>query len=143
MMTLEQNKQKMFYSLYLGQQPEYELDDKGNKILLFVDSEGKEYYKETGEIIEVYSTPVEFKGNISFGGGESRDAEYGFDISSYSAVLVVGKGMLPLTETSVIWYENEPTITEGGADGKLADYKIVKVSPSLNVDKYILQKVVK
>lgn len=145
MRTLNRNKQKMYYALYLGKEPEYELDADGNKILLYVDSEGIEHYKETGGQIDSYTAPIEFEGSISFGGGDSRDTEYGFDISSYSAILVVDKELLPLTETSVIWYENEPTTvySGGGADGKLADYKIVKVSPSLNVDKYVLQKVVK
>jgi hypothetical protein len=56
----------------------------------------------------------------------------------------VGKNTLPITETSLIWHDTEPTKDIGGyADGVSADYRIVKVSSSLNFDKYVLKKVVK
>lgn len=144
MRTLNRNKRKMFYAQYLGKTPEYETDINGNLIVVYTEKDGTVHYKETGNMIDSYSKPVEFYGNISLSGGQSVSTEYGFDISKYSAVLVMPKGSLPLTETSLIWFENAPiSLPTGNADSKSADYRVVKVSPSINIDKYILQKVVK
>lgn len=139
MRTLQRNKRKLWYSLYEGEETVYVYDADDNKIVDFVDSEGTVHYK-IKDVRPYYSTPIAFFGNIAFSGGESSDTEYGVDMSSYSAVLIVGKGLLPIDETSLIWYENEPktdTITVSDAD-----YKVVKKNSSLNVDKYVLDKVV-
>jgi hypothetical protein len=57
------------------------------------------------------------------------------------------KGEIPISETSLIWFQTPPTtkVIEGitYADDSTADYRVLKVSPSLNVDRYILDKVVK
>lgn len=144
MRLVRRNAQKMHYSLYNGSEPGYVLDENGDKIISYIDEEGNIYYEETGEMQSVYATPVEFFGNITMSGGESDAVEYGIDLSQYSAVLVTEKGSIPVTETSIIWFETEPITNESGnADEHSADYKIVKVSPSLNYDKYILQKNVK
>ncbi|MBQ2381163.1 MAG: hypothetical protein II291_01185, partial [Succinivibrio sp.] len=65
MMMLNQNKQNLFYSLLMGEQPIYALDDEGNKIIEYVDEDGNIYYQETGETELVYSEPVSFFANIS------------------------------------------------------------------------------
>ena len=136
MRTLNKNTQKMYYANQDRVVPIYEYyeDEDGNMIPL-----------DTGETKLVYGEPIEFKGNISLSnGGEVEVQEFGLDIGSYSAVLVTSKNTLPITEMSLIWYENEPKKDiDGNADEFSADYRIVKISPSLNVDKYVLQKVVK
>ena len=77
-------------------------------------------------------------------GGESEAVEFGLDLSQYEAVLIVGKDTLPITESSLIWHTTTPTRdNEGNTDEYSADYRIVKISPSLNFDKYVLKKVVK
>lgn len=135
MRTLNKNKQTLFYANQDRLVPIYET---------YIDEDGNEYQLDTGETKLVYGEPIKFKGNIAMSGGEAEAQEYGVSLSDYSAVLVVAKGTLPITETSRIWYENEPKKDiDGNTDEYSADYRIVKISPSLNVDKYVLQKVVK
>ncbi len=142
MRTLQRNKQKMYYALQTGEVPVYEIDEYGN--IKYIEVDGEQVPVETGETKIGYGEPVEFFGNIAMSGGESEAVEYGLDLSQYSAVLVVGKGYLPLDETSRIWHTTEPRMNpDGTADETSADYTVVKVSPSLNVDKFVLQKVVK
>lgn len=142
MRTLAKNKQKMYYALQIGEVPVYETDADGNIIYITVD--GEKIPVETGETKIGYGNPVEFFGNIAMSGGESEAVEFGLNLGDYSAVLVVDKGLLPINETSRIWHTTEPTMNaDGTVDEFTADYYVVKVSPSLNVDKYVLQKVVK
>lgn len=144
MRTLAKNKQKMYYALLNGKKPVYELDDDGNPIIDYVDEEENVYYRETGNYEPAYDEPVEFFGNISMSGGESEAVEYGLNLDSYEAVLIVPKNLLPITETSLIWHNTEPKYNaDETVDGHSADYTIVKISPSLNFDKYVLKKVVK
>ena len=136
MRTLNKNTQKMYYANQDRVVPIYEYyeDEDGNMIPL-----------DTGETKLVYGEPIEFKGNISLSnGGEVEVQEFGLNLGDYSAILVVGKDYIPLSETSLIWYENEPKKDiDGNTDEFSADYRVVKVSDSLNVSKYALQKVVK
>lgn len=135
MRTLNKNKQKMQYSLYLGELPIYEK---------WIDNDGIEHLIDTGEKKPTYSEPIVFYGSISMSGGESESVEYGLNLADYGAILVVAKGMLPIDETSLIWLNSEPRFEKDGTvDKTSADYSITKVSPSLNVDKYVLKKVVK
>lgn len=144
MRTLAKNKQMLYYSLLLGNVPVYVLDENGNKIIDYVDGEGNIYYRETGEYKKLYSEPVSFYGNISMSGGESEAVEFGLNLSDYSAVLITSKDYIPLSETSRIWHETKPEYNLDGTINEFsADYIVVKVSPSLNEDKFILQKIVK
>lgn len=143
MMMLGQNQQKLYYSLRDTEIPVYERDEYGN-IIYYEDSEGNKIPLETGETEIGYGKPVKFFGNIAMSGGESEAVEYGLDLSQYSAVLVTDKGLIPIDETSRIWHTTEPVVDENGyADEFSSDYMVVKLSPSLNVDKYVLKKVVK
>ncbi len=131
MMMLNQNKQKMYYATLIDTVSD-----------IYIDEEGNEY--PTGESKNIYSEPIEFFGNIAMSGGEAEAQEFGLNLADYEAILVVGKNTLPLTETSLIWHENEPKIdVDNKADEYSADYRIVKISTSLNFDKYVLKKVVK
>lgn len=129
------NKQKMHYALYGKEVPIYDY---------YTDSEGNKISLDTGETKITYENPVEFFGNISLSGGESEAVEFGLNLADYEAVLVMAKNTLPIDETSRIWHNTEPTYNEDGTVNELsADYTVVKVSPSLNVDKFVLKKVVK
>lgn len=131
MRTLNKNKQKMYYATLVDTIQEEYIDEDGNRY-------------PTGEPKNIYSEPVEFYGNIAMSGGESEAVEFGIDLSQYEAILVVSKNTLPITETSLIWRATEPTKgIDGNTDEYSADYRIVKISPSLNFDKYVLRKVVK
>lgn len=131
MRTLNKNKQKMYYATLVDTVQEEYIDEDGNRY-------------PTGEPKNIYSEPVEFYGNIAMSGGEAEAVEFGLNLADYEAVLLVGKNTLPITETSLIWHATEPTKgTDGNTDEYSADYRIVKISPSLNFDKYVLKKVVK
>lgn len=134
MRCLKKNKQKLYYALFVDSVPEYELDDEGNRI-------------ETGTNLLLYSEPVSFEGNIALSGSDVTRQEFGVSEDRYEAVLVTNKGQLPITETSLLWYQTEPETKEVEgetyADGTTADYKVLKVVTSLNNDRYILSKVVK
>lgn len=131
MRTLNKNKQKMYYANLIDVLQEEYVDEDGNRY-------------PTGEPKNIYSKPIEFKGNIAMSGGEAEAQEFGLNLADYEAVLVVDKNTLPITETSLIWHNSEPTKdNEGYTDEYSADYRIVKPSPSLNIDKFVLKKVVK
>lgn len=148
MRCLKKNKQNMYYSLLLGETPVYALDEHGNRKVDWIDEEtGEVHYIETGSTVKLYSEPVSFKGNIAMSGSDVDRTEFGVSEANYEAVLVMTKGEIPITETSLIWFQTPPTtkVIEGVtyADDSTADYRVLKVSPSLNVDRYILDKVVK
>lgn len=142
------NKQKMYYALYDSEAPVYKLDEHGNKVVDWVDPvTGTTYYVETGETQILYKEPVAFMGNIAMSGSDVDRVEFGVSEAKYEAVLVMEKGEIPITETSLLWYQTTPTTVtideKKYADDSTADYRVLKVSPSLNVDRYILDKVVK
>lgn len=135
MRTLRKNTQKMYYA---NQDREVPITE------TYYDDEGNAYEYDTGETKLVYGEPVEFDGNIAMSGGEAEAQEYGLSLSDYEAILIVGKNTLPLNEQSRIWHVTEPKKgADGNTDEYSADYRIVKISPSLNFDKYVLKKVVK
>lgn len=135
MRTLNKNTQKMYYANQDRLVPIYEE---------YTDEDGNTYLLDTGETKLVYGEPVEFKGNIAMSGGEAEAQEFGLNLADYEAVLLVGKNTLPITESSLIWHTTEPTKDGNGNTNEYsADYRIVKISPSLNFDKYVLKKVVK
>lgn len=131
----KRNQQKMYYALYGKEVPIYDY---------YTDSEGNQIPLDTGETKITYETPIEFYGNIALSGGESKAVEFGLNLADYEAVLVVTKNTLPIDETSRIWNNTEPTYNDDGTVNEFsADYIVTKVSPSLNVDKFVLKKVVK
>lgn len=144
MRMLNRNKQELYYALYLGEEPVYELDENGEKIVEYIDTEGNVYYLESGYSKAVYGNIGCFLGNITTSGGKLTDSEFGLDTSDYEAVLMVDKGLLPIDETSLIWQDSKPEVgIDGYVDGNTADYRIVKLSPSLNIDKYVLKRNIK
>lgn len=146
MRTLAKNKQKMWYAIFKGEEPEYELDENGQKIIDYRDEDGNIYYRETGNKIPTYFEPVSFYGNISMSGGEVNTQEYGIDVSGYDAIVVLDKGQIPIEETSLVWYESEPTYKDTDktiVDGNKADYKVLAIKPSLNQLKTLLGRIVK
>ena len=148
MRCLYRNKQTIYYALLIDTLPEYKLDAEGNKIVDYVDPEtGETYYVETGNKKLYYSPAVEFKGNIAFAGADLLRQEFGISDEHYEAVLVLNKDEIPITETSLIWYQTSPAekIIDDVvyADETTADYRVLRSVPSLNNDRYILAKVVK
>lgn len=143
MRSLRKNKQKMHYALFVETKEVPMVDEVTGEIIIdYVDSDGNEYPRL--EMQDVYSGAIPFLGNISMSGGEAEAVEFGLNLADYEAVLVMGKNSIPISEGSLIWLDTEPIVKANGyVDQYSADYKVIKVSPSLNVDKYVLKKVVK
>lgn len=144
MRTLTRNKQTLYFSHQLGMQPVYERDEDGN--IKTIEIDGELIPVETGDTEMTYSEPQEIKGNIALSGGEVKPVEFGIDESAYDAILVVNKNEPVLTETSLIWFKSPlvyKDMDETEIEPNSADYRVTRVSPSINVSKYLLQKVVK
>lgn len=165
MRTLNKNKQKMYYSLLDEEKPIYEMEvyelypsedlfpsetlfPSGDDVMVtkYIEIDGEKIPVETGETELIYSVPVLFRGNIAMSGGESKQVEYGVDKADYDAILIMKKNELPITETSLIWFESPVVykdVEKKIVDGNSADYRVKKVSPSLNQTKYLLERIVK
>lgn len=138
MRSLKKNMQKLYYSLYSEQIVIYERDSDGN--IIYDEIDGGLYPRIIAERAG-YGEPKEFYANISMSSGEANQAEYGFDIGSYEAVLVTTDKTLPLNELSLIWHTTEPVVgADGVVDEATADYSVIAVKPSLNSVKYLLKK---
>ncbi len=147
MRTLVRNQQKLYYAELIGSEPVYVLDENGNKIVAYIDESVTPpvtYYEERGVTKEHYSEPIPIEANIAQSNGEMQEQEYGLSEGSYSAILVTEKGKYPITETCLIWHTTEPEVDgDGYALAESADYTILSINKSINVDKYVLGKVVK
>ena len=141
MRGLSRNKQVLYYSLHGEREPIYAKDEEGN-IIYDTLPNGRTVPRETGEETNGYAEPVKFMGNIARGAGIADTMPYGIDLSGYDAVLYVPKDLLPLTEMSLIWYQNEPVVKDGKVDETSADYRVKRVPPSLDEMVYLLEGVV-
>lgn len=145
MRTLNRNKQKLYYSNQTNEKtPVYARNADGT--IKTVDVDGVSTQVITGYTEKAYSLPQEFEGNIALSGGEVVNVDFGIDASAYDAVLVLNKNEINITETSLIWADSEPTykdVEKTIVDPYSADYRVTRVSPSLNQSKYLLAKVVK
>lgn len=138
MRSLKKNKQKLHYATYADRITEYYRDSGGNIICDEIDGEQIPRIKNERA---GYNKPVSFHANISMSGGEANQAEYGYDLGSYEAVLVTTDKTLPLDELSLIWHTTEPAVgSDGIVDESTADYSVIAVKPSLNSVKYLLKK---
>ena len=145
MRTLNKNKQVLYYSNQTNEKtPIYATNPDGT--IKTVNVDGVTTNVITGYKDKGYTLPQRFEGNIALSGGEVVNVDFGVDASAYDAVLVVNKGELEITETSFIWAESEPEYKDANntvVDPYSADYRVTRVSPSLNESRYLLSKVVK
>lgn len=144
MRTLARDKQMLLYSLQGAPTPIYEKNPDGT--IRYEEIDGELVPIETGETEITYTKPKKFYASFSMSGSDTTEKVFGIDVSGYDATLIVAKGYVPLTETSLIWFENEPKyldIEDIIPDPKSADYKVVKVVNSLNFTRFALQRVVK
>ena len=147
MRTLKRNQQKLYYAELVGSETVYKLDEHGNRIVSYVDNTKTPpvtYYEKLGTTKQHYSEPNLIEANIAQSNGDMTEQEYGLSEGSYEAILVTEKGKYPITKTCLIWHETEPKVDgQGYALPESADYTILSINESLNVDKYILGKVIK
>lgn len=170
MRTLRKNNQSMKYAYRIGEITEIEKDEQGNPMYVvdYIDDNGNVYYAkdDNGNLIPLYSgekkiiycEPIDFEANISQQGGSDAQAEpYGISTSDYEATIVYEKGAYPLTEGALIWKDSEVEYEYNGEevtitldDGTIvtqkiiketsADYRVTKLSDSLNQTLAILSK---
>lgn len=149
MRTLRKNQQRLQYSLQIAEIPEFET-------IYYEDDDGNQYpidVKPTGKTEVVYGEPASFFASISMSGGEVEAVEYGLSTESFSAILVLEKGVVPLKEGALIWHTSEPQlkhieveIDDIALNGDFpektsADFIVVSVRDSLNFTKIILDAV--
>lgn len=104
MRDLRRNQRKIYYSLYKEQSADSDYD-----VL---------------DTVARYSAPVEFRASLSAGKSDAEDSPFGKDVSYDRIISTVNKA-LPITETSLIWYETKPVLRKDGlADASSADYKV-------------------
>lgn len=141
MRSLRKNTQSLHYATYSEEIKVYKRDENGN--IEYVEIDGSLEPIEIGTVAG-YNEPVIFYANIAMSGGEAEAREYGMNISDYEAVIVTTQMDLPLTETSIIWWDSEPQYhADGTVNGDLADYRVISVRRSKNSMKYLLKKLPK
>ena len=144
MRTLKKNEQKMYYSFPIGEQPVYEFDENGNKIIEYEDEEGNIYYRETGESEIVYSKPILFFNGISGRLSEAFLKEYGIDDSSMYAQMDTEAHKYNMPTGSLIWRKSEVLYKDSEntmPDKVSCDYVVSGVlDEGLNVWNYLLRR---
>lgn len=120
MRSLKKNKNTLYYALYNGK--EEVVDENGDF---------------TGEYIIGYSAPVVFYANISAGKGSAQADIFGVNVD-FTRTISTTDLSLPITETSLVWYETKPKILEDGrADPESADYKVA-APPAVGLNELII-----
>lgn len=122
MRCLERNKQSFWYANYEGEQRP-------------TDGDGF----ETGERRVVYSSPVQFRANVSPATGNSSVEQFGNSLQ-YDKVIVTDDLNCPIDEHSVLCIDGAP-VTD--SNGKLIefDYIVKKIARSLNSVSIAVSKV--
>ena len=142
MRTATKNKQRLMYSLYKAtSEPEIVCDRNGNPLL---DDEGNYVYDSSSSSKLLYDEPVPFYGNIAFASGESEAVAYGVSVGDYDSKLLMLKGELPITETSLIFKDSVPKYdNDGNVMRESADFSVIKVENALNMTIYLLKRIIK
>lgn len=108
MRNLKKNQRKMYYALF-------------DKMVQQVDENGD----DTGDPVAHYSAPVMFEASLSSGKGSAQKEVFGADVDFTRSISTTNLG-LPITETSLVWYETEPALLpDGSANPDSADYEVV------------------
>lgn len=120
MRDLKKNQRKLWYSLYEGKKPI--LDEFGD---------------ETVDYEVCYTKPKQFSISLSAGHGSVYSNVFGADID-YSRTIMTTDMKLPITETSLVWYETKPIFNEDGTvDESSADYE-VSAPPASGLDVLVI-----
>ena len=137
MRDCKKNQQELYYSTYSDQITEYYRDSDGNIIYDEIDGEliPRIKYERAG-----YNNPVSFYANISAGKGTSQEEVFGVSLD-YTKTISTSDMDLPISETSLVWFETEPTYNaDGTVNEASADYSVVGIAKSLNNVVYALKK---
>jgi hypothetical protein len=123
MRTLTRNKIRIYYANYRDKKP---LTD--------------EYGNLSGEYEVTYGNPVAVVANVSAARGESTTRQFGEDVS-YDRIIVLDDPAFHIAETSILWIDTLPEITEDGTTETPHDYIVKQVAPSLNSVSIAVSKV--
>ena len=123
MRTLNRNKICIYYANYVGKTP---IKD--------------EYGNLTGEYKISYDRPFALMANVSAARGESTTRQFGEDVN-YDRIIVLDNPVLPIAETSILWIDTPPVITEDGSTDTPHDYIVKQVATSLNSVSIAVSKV--
>ena len=135
------NHRKMYYALYVGQEPVIALDDEGEPL---IDEETGEPV-QTGQKRNVYTLPVEFNESLSES-GETTSVEFGTNTSDYDAIIIAPVNKYPINEESLVWYQSEIKYLDEEhtqVDRNSSDYTVESVKKSVNEVKYVLKRTMK
>lgn len=110
------NRRRVYYANVIGEKTAYD-----------------EYGNESGQEL-VYTAPTPLLANVSAARNADTAAVFGIDIN-YDKVLMVAGRDCPITETTVLWVDHEPTYDQA------YDYVVSRVSESLNSTAVALRKV--
>lgn len=121
MMTLAQNKQKFFYSLYKGME----------------DAEDSNGFL-TGGKTKTYYSPVEMWANISAARGDASVEQFGVN-ENYSRTIVTDQMDCPINTDSKLWI-GVPA-TDSNNNVLPYNYRVVRVAKSLNSITYAITEV--
>lgn len=138
MRTATKNKQKLYYALFQGMT---DVPVIKNGVVQTMVIDGATVNVLSGERAETYAVPVAFSGNISTS-GEADVSEFGISPTDYDALLVMSKGAIPITETSLIWHTTAPRYKDLQnlvVDPKSADYRVVAIRSTLNGFRAVLK----
>lgn len=137
MRSLMKNQQKLYYATYYGQITEYYRDSDGN--IIYDEIDGKQIQRIKCERAG-YNNPVPFDINVSAGKGTSQEEVFGVSLD-YTKTISTSDMDLPISETSLIWFDTEPTYNaDGTVNEASADYSVAAVARSLNNVVYALKK---
>lgn len=142
MRTLKRNKQTMFYSTIIGQQPKYDRDEDGN--IIYVEVDGEMIPQEGNGYETLYSQPIEFKANISSTLASAAFKPFGIDNSSNMATICCDKNYIDLKIGDIVWVKNKPTFSDEAntiPNSASADFVVKGVADiGLTNDLYLLQR---
>lgn len=140
MRSLRKNQQNLWYITYADQITEYYRDSDGN--IIYDEIDGEQIPRIKGEKAG-YDNPVSFYANISAAKGVSDSEVFGVSLD-YTKTISTSDMTLPISETSLIWYETEPKYNvDGTVDSSSADYAVVAIARSLNNVVYAVKKLAK
>lgn len=128
MRDMLKNKQTMYYARF--QKKSMRTDENGD---------------ETGDYINEYEIPVEFKANIAPNTGEVALLPFGMNLGYVNQIIT--SESLPIEEGTLIWWQEKPpdAILNGSEinDGSTADFYVKKVARSLTNTAYALTRYTK
>ena len=125
MRTPRRIKQKMYYALLVGKEPEYELDDDGN--IIYIYSHGEQIPKMTGNNKDKYGSPITFYNSISGELTEDELQAFGTQIIA-NAKMTYKRGQYPFRTGTLIWKQSEVQyLKDGGIDPRSADFRVIGV----------------